>query len=238
MNLGSGNDSRYATLLRDPAARTSWVIGPSPPGPGPEPSAEPRGQAFRERTSAHASGQSALPMDERVAPPAGCRGDAGHRPDRRRQSRALHPPLTGARSSVLRPASGMASALDPIMLACGGTWVAHGSRLADRRTVDAAGRVRVPPGGAPLHPAPGLADQGPGGGLLPRPGQRRPLAALPRHLHPAGLRRPTTGRPTARSTSCSPRPSSRRRATGRRSSSSRITTSGSCPGCSRSATPT
>ena len=35
--------------------------------------------------------------------------------------------------------------LDPMMLACGGTWVAHGSGDADRLTVDADDRVRVPP---------------------------------------------------------------------------------------------
>ena len=45
----------------------------------------------------------------------------------------------------MRPASGMATALDPMMLACGGTWVAHGSGDADRLTVDADDRVRVPP---------------------------------------------------------------------------------------------
>jgi trehalose-6-phosphate synthase len=45
----------------------------------------------------------------------------------------------------IRPASGMATALDPMMLACGGTWVAHGSGGADRLTVDADDRVRVPP---------------------------------------------------------------------------------------------
>ncbi len=45
----------------------------------------------------------------------------------------------------LRPASGMATAIDPMMLACGGTWVAHGRGDADRLTVDADDRVRVPP---------------------------------------------------------------------------------------------
>jgi alpha,alpha-trehalose-phosphate synthase [UDP-forming] len=44
-----------------------------------------------------------------------------------------------------RPASGMASALDPIMRACGGTWVGHGGGDADRETVDERDRVRVPP---------------------------------------------------------------------------------------------
>jgi trehalose 6-phosphate synthase len=45
----------------------------------------------------------------------------------------------------VRPASGMATALGPILMACGGTWVAHGSGDADRVTVDADDRVRVPP---------------------------------------------------------------------------------------------
>jgi trehalose-6-phosphate synthase len=46
---------------------------------------------------------------------------------------------------VVRPASGMASAIDPIMDASGGTWIAHGSGDADRETVDAFDRVAVPP---------------------------------------------------------------------------------------------
>jgi trehalose 6-phosphate synthase len=47
---------------------------------------------------------------------------------------------------VLHPASGLVSALEPIMRACSGTWVAHGSGTADRETADANGRLRVPPG--------------------------------------------------------------------------------------------
>lgn len=49
------------------------------------------------------------------------------------------------RIECIRPASGMATALDPIMVAAGGTWIAHGSGDADRATVDAANRVEVPP---------------------------------------------------------------------------------------------
>ena len=44
-----------------------------------------------------------------------------------------------------RPASGLVTALDPVMRACGGTWIAHGSGSADRETADPYGRVRVPP---------------------------------------------------------------------------------------------
>jgi trehalose 6-phosphate synthase len=46
---------------------------------------------------------------------------------------------------VQTPASGLVSALEPIMRACGGTWIAHGSGTADRETVDAHSRIDVPP---------------------------------------------------------------------------------------------
>lgn len=45
----------------------------------------------------------------------------------------------------VQPASGMATALDPIMRACGGLWVAHGSGDADQLTVDSFDHVQVPP---------------------------------------------------------------------------------------------
>ena len=43
------------------------------------------------------------------------------------------------------PASGLVSALEPVIRACGGTWIAHGSGSADRDTVDANDRIAVPP---------------------------------------------------------------------------------------------
>ena len=43
------------------------------------------------------------------------------------------------------PASGMVTALEPIMRACSGTWIAHGSGTADRQVVDSHDRIRVPP---------------------------------------------------------------------------------------------
>ncbi len=45
-----------------------------------------------------------------------------------------------------RPASGLVTALDPIMRATGGTWIAHGSGSGDRESADAQGRLSVPPG--------------------------------------------------------------------------------------------
>jgi trehalose 6-phosphate synthase len=51
---------------------------------------------------------------------------------------------------VQRPASGLVTALEPVMRACSGTWIAHGSGTADRETVDKHDRVAVPPD-APLY---------------------------------------------------------------------------------------
>jgi trehalose 6-phosphate synthase len=58
----------------------------------------------------------------------------------------IHQRLSDGTVTVQHPASGLVTALEPVMRACGGTWVAHGSGTADRETADARGRVRVPPG--------------------------------------------------------------------------------------------
>jgi trehalose 6-phosphate synthase len=47
---------------------------------------------------------------------------------------------------VLHPASGLVTAIEPVMRACSGVWVAHGSGSADRQAADHRGRLRVPPG--------------------------------------------------------------------------------------------
>jgi trehalose-6-phosphate synthase len=46
---------------------------------------------------------------------------------------------------VRRPTGGLTSALDPLMQAVGGSWIAWGSGDADREVVDDGQRVRVPP---------------------------------------------------------------------------------------------
>jgi trehalose 6-phosphate synthase len=51
----------------------------------------------------------------------------------------------GEQIEVWRPASGLVTALEPIMRACSGTWLAHGGGSADRDVVDAHDRVGVPP---------------------------------------------------------------------------------------------
>ena len=50
---------------------------------------------------------------------------------------------------IQRPASGLVTALEPIVRACSGTWIAHGAGNADRDTVDKNDHVMVPP----EHPA-------------------------------------------------------------------------------------
>jgi trehalose-6-phosphate synthase len=46
---------------------------------------------------------------------------------------------------IQRPASGLVTALEPVMRACSGTWIAHGAGSADRETVDKHDHVMVPP---------------------------------------------------------------------------------------------
>ncbi len=46
---------------------------------------------------------------------------------------------------VTVPASGLVTAIEPILCTCHGTWVAHGSGNCDRETVDANDRLQVPP---------------------------------------------------------------------------------------------
>ncbi len=51
----------------------------------------------------------------------------------------------GKSVEVMVPPSGVVTAIEPILRACDGTWIAHGNGDADRETVDAHGRLRVPP---------------------------------------------------------------------------------------------
>ena len=46
---------------------------------------------------------------------------------------------------IRRPASGLVTAMEPIMRACSGTWIAHGSGTADQATVDRHDHIEVPP---------------------------------------------------------------------------------------------
>jgi trehalose 6-phosphate synthase len=57
----------------------------------------------------------------------------------------IHNRDQGGNTVVQVPASGMVTAIEPIMRACSGTWIAHGSGAADREVVDSLDHVRVPP---------------------------------------------------------------------------------------------
>jgi trehalose-6-phosphate synthase len=49
---------------------------------------------------------------------------------------------------VKRPASGLVTAIEPVLRACSGTWIAHGSGSADRQVVDPRDHMLAPPGRA------------------------------------------------------------------------------------------
>ena len=45
---------------------------------------------------------------------------------------------------IWKPTGGAVTALDPVMRACGGTWIAHGSGSQDKKVVDKDDKIRVP----------------------------------------------------------------------------------------------
>jgi alpha,alpha-trehalose-phosphate synthase [UDP-forming] len=51
----------------------------------------------------------------------------------------------GKTIQAIVPASGLVTALEPVLRACDGTWIAHGNGDADHETVDSQDRLRVPP---------------------------------------------------------------------------------------------
>lgn len=51
----------------------------------------------------------------------------------------------GKEIECIVPAGGLITALEPVLRACGGTWIAHGAGDSDSLTVDANDRLRVPP---------------------------------------------------------------------------------------------
>lgn len=53
--------------------------------------------------------------------------------------------LRDGKPTLVRPASGLVTGLDPVLRATGGLWVAHGAGDADRQTADSAGCIPVPP---------------------------------------------------------------------------------------------
>jgi trehalose 6-phosphate synthase len=58
----------------------------------------------------------------------------------------IHERTEDGKVALVHPASGLVTALEPVMRACSGVWVAHGSGSADREASDGQGRLPVPPG--------------------------------------------------------------------------------------------
>jgi trehalose-6-phosphate synthase len=57
----------------------------------------------------------------------------------------VYPTGNGNAIQTIVPASGLVTALEPVLLATEGTWIAHGSGNADREMVDGQDHLRVPP---------------------------------------------------------------------------------------------
>jgi trehalose 6-phosphate synthase len=57
----------------------------------------------------------------------------------------IHEHADGGEMNLVHPASGLVTALEPVMRACSGVWIAHGSGSADLEASDPHGRLRVPP---------------------------------------------------------------------------------------------
>ncbi|MGH9699368.1 MAG: alpha,alpha-trehalose-phosphate synthase (UDP-forming) [Candidatus Acidiferrales bacterium] len=58
----------------------------------------------------------------------------------------IHERQSDGSIQVRHPASGLVTALEPVVHACSGVWIAHGSGSADRDVSDSTGHIRVPPG--------------------------------------------------------------------------------------------
>jgi trehalose 6-phosphate synthase len=56
----------------------------------------------------------------------------------------IHERINGS-IQLVHPASGLVTALEPVLRACSGVWIGHGSGSADRETADSKGHVAVPP---------------------------------------------------------------------------------------------
>ena len=65
----------------------------------------------------------------------------------------------GESLEVVVPPSGLVTALEPILCACDGKWVAHGSGDADRETVDANAHLAGSARRSKVHAAQSVADQ-------------------------------------------------------------------------------
>ena len=80
----------------------------------------------------------------------------------------VHERMKNGGIAVLHPASGLVTALEPVMRACSGVWIAHGSGSADRETADRHSTDPGSPGRGVLPDQASLAQPRRGKGLLLR----------------------------------------------------------------------
>ncbi len=88
---------------------------------------------------------------------------------------------------VRRSAGGLVTALEPLIRACSGVWVAHGAGTADRAVVDWRDGAGCAGGQSDVQAPARLAERRRGAGLLLRVCERRPVAAVPQGARPAGV---------------------------------------------------
>jgi alpha,alpha-trehalose-phosphate synthase [UDP-forming] len=81
---------------------------------------------------------------DRLAVQVQTRLDGGHLVVVSNREPYLHQ-RNGKSLEVIVPPSGLVTALEPVLDACDGTWIAHGNGDADSEVVDAHDRIRVPP---------------------------------------------------------------------------------------------
>ena len=93
----------------------------------------------------------------------------------------------GAAVECSVPASGLVTALEPILRASDGTWIAQGTGNADRETVDASRARARSAGASAVHPAPRVGHGGGGKRILLRVRQRGLVAALSHRAYPADI---------------------------------------------------
>ncbi len=91
----------------------------------------------------------------------------------------------GNEIAVIVPASGVVTAIEPILCACNGTWIAHGSGDADMDTVDAHSRLQVPPHDPRYTPARGCGSAPSRRTDTITASPTRPLAAVPHRAYAA-----------------------------------------------------
>jgi trehalose 6-phosphate synthase len=60
----------------------------------------------------------------------------------------IHDRMSSGEIAIRHPASGLVTALEPVIRACSGVWVGHGSGSADRESSDSQGRLEVSTGDA------------------------------------------------------------------------------------------